>query len=109
MVVKFSAASAYRGGGDHALNPVAGYTQGIELVCSGAVVLRHDDGCIGRISDGCLIVGNQKLKNMPIPGKVATAFTLELYFTNGSRFAAHAAAAALRPPGDTTFTDSFKC
>ncbi len=109
VVVKFSAASVHRGGAEQGFDAVAGYAQGIELVCNGAVVLHHDDGCIGRISDGCLIVGERKMKTMRIPGGVATALTLELHFTNGSRFGARAAAAAMHAVGDARFVESFKC
>ncbi|CAN5473709.1 hypothetical protein BH11PSE9_BH11PSE9_13980 [soil metagenome] len=107
VVVRFSAAHVHR----HAdgTDRDAGYLKSLELVCSGGAVLQQDQGCVGRISAGLLTVAGEPMKRVRIPFETIGDATLELAFTNGSRFHAKASGVVVRVAGGSRFLESFAC
>jgi hypothetical protein len=109
VVVKFSAAAARRIGADAGAETTPGYAQGIELVCTGARVLRDDDACIGKLSGGHLLVGVKQMRLLPLPCAIGAPALLELRFSNGAQFCVEADHWSLRPNGDLMFVESYRC
>lgn len=109
VVVRFAVAQARRAGGHAGQAMEDGYVPAVELVCKGATVQAHEGPCVGRLSEGEVIVGGERQRRIPLPYQAPGPAVLTLMFANGARFSVQAAQLSLDTRGTPRFLESLAC
>jgi hypothetical protein len=65
--------------------------------------------CLGKLSEGQMFVGEQRLSLVPLPFESSEPVKLDLMFQNGESLTAFASRAAIRFTGEPRFVESFGC
>jgi hypothetical protein len=108
LVLRLSAAHVLsHATGQH--RSTAGFIQALTVVCKAAQVLQLDDGCIGRIVSGRLLIGSQAVSQLPIPVDFNAPVHLELQFSLGSSCIVQAQGLSVQLPADARFIESMAC
>lgn len=108
VVVRFAVACVRRAT-DRPGGAEEGYLSGLRLVCDGATVSQHDEGCVGRLADGSLGAAGASMGRLPLPCEVEGDIRLELLFANGARFRLAARRVALRAADGSTVFEDYSC
>jgi hypothetical protein len=109
LSISFSAAYVQRSEGAPGVDAGSGYVQALEILLRRANWSGELRPCLGRLSDGHLCSGGQRLPLVPLPYESAGSISVELVFQNGEMLTATAEGAVIRFVGDPRFVESFRC
>jgi len=109
VIFNFSAAFVRQDSSHSGLESASGYLKSLKLICTEISSLRREDGCIGRISNGNMVVAGQQMKRIPIPFESTSGISLELQFTNGSSLHVQALGVTVKAENGAQLIESFSC
>jgi hypothetical protein len=105
--VVFSAAYMHRSVGLPGVDPGAGYIQPAELVFSGASWVGLSPLCVGPLSDGVLVAGDQSFSLIPVPFNASGQVSAELVFVSGAVLSVSATSVACSCFGKPRFVENY--
>lgn len=105
--VLFSRAYTHHSTGRPGFDAGSGYLQPAELVLSQAVLSGPAAGCVGRVSDGELVVDGQPMSLVPLPFTASGNVTLSLTFTSGASISVSAASVSSWATGEGEFIETY--
>lgn len=105
--VLFSGAYTHHSTGRPGFDAGSGYLQPVELLLSRAVLLLPASGCVGRVSDGELVIDGQSMSLVPLPFSASGNVTLSLTFTSGNSISVSATSVSCRATGEGAFIETY--
>lgn len=105
--VVFSRAYIHYSAGRPGLDAGSGYLQPAELLLSKPVWFRPESGCMGRISDGELLINGRSISLVPLPFSASGRVTLSLTFTSGTSISVSAASVSCQTTGEGEFLETY--
>jgi hypothetical protein len=109
LSILFSAAYVHRSEGEQGVDAGSGYAQALEILLQRASWSGELGACLGRLSNGYLSSGGQRLSLVPLPYEFDGPISVELVFQNGESLTATAERVVIRFLGEPRFVESFKC
>jgi hypothetical protein len=109
LSVAFSAAYVHHSEGVPGVDPGSGYVQALEMLLQQVSWSGSLGSCLGRLSDGHISVGGQRLSLVPLPYESGESIKVELVFQNGETLNATAAQVHIGFTGEPRFVESFRC
>ncbi|MNT56552.1 hypothetical protein D3C72_1938600 [compost metagenome] len=95
-----------------------GYTNGLSLVLTGALITGDMAACTGRLAEGQLVLAQERLRALPVPSMYAadgahgvdgTALRLELQSAQGGWLRIDATGLHCEEAADARFHEVFQC
>ena len=109
LLIVFSAAYVHHSEGVPGVDAGSGYVQALEMLLQQATWSGSLGSCLGRLSDGHISVGGQRLSLVPLPYESGEPIKVELVFQNGESLNATAARVHIGFTGEPRFVESFRC
>jgi len=122
LVIRFAAAMLRVPEANEALsssrNLRQGYTNGLSLVLTGALVTGDMAACTGRLAEGQLALAHERLRTLPVPSLYAAdgaretggaALRLELQSAQGAWLRIDATGLRCEEAADAQFHEVFQC
>ena len=109
LSIVFSAAYVHHSEGVPGVDAGSGYVQALEMFLQQAMWSGSLKSCFGKLSDGHVSAGEQRLSLIPLPYESSAPVKVELVFQNGESLVATAARAVIRFIGEARFIESFRC
>ena len=107
--VLFSAAYVHRSERTPGIDSGDGYVQEVVLHITNATWKGLPEECVGKISDGDLLIAGAPLRLVPLPFEATGEVRLELQFTNGATLLASGTSVRLRHLDEPRFVERFAC
>jgi hypothetical protein len=109
LLLTFSAAYIHRSNGRPGVDAGAGYAAELLIVFREAEWAGDLAACQGKLSEGELVVGGERLSMVPLPYAASGGVSAELQFANGSALSIRASSVECLPTGDERFVESYAC
>ncbi len=107
--VLFSAAYVHRSDGVAGVDDGEGYVQAVELRMDNATWKGSLEECVGKISDGDLLVADTPVRLVPLPYEARDNVRLELQFANGVALLVTGTAVHVYHTGEVRFIERLYC
>jgi hypothetical protein len=107
--VAFSAAIVHGSSGIPGSDNGIVVLQAVELVLRGVDALIATNGCVGKLSDGCVEIQGTRHSLLSVPSSQTGVVRLSLAFANGSTLEASGTALEVSRNGEPRFLEVFHC
>ena len=85
------------------------YAQGVELKVDNATWKGSLQECVGKISDGDLLVADTPVRLVPLPYEAADTVRLAIQFANGAALVVTGTAVHVHHTGEPRFVERYSC
>ncbi|MBC5786388.1 hypothetical protein H8N03_25850 [Ramlibacter sp. USB13] len=109
LLLTFSAAYVHRSNGRPGVDAGAGYLAELLITFRDAEWSGDLGSCQGKLSDGELCVGSERLSLVPLPYVASGSVSAELQFANGVALSIRASSVTCLPTGGERFVESYAC